>query len=297
VTLPRVDIVTVTYNSSALLEDWAAALALTDYPYEKLRLTVMDNSSRDATEQVLRALLPRLPFTFILIGSRHNVGFGAACNRAVSESSAPYILFLNPDARPAPDMLRFLIERAQAEPSIGLLDAAQEPTPIPKWCDPVSDDTDWCSGAALLARREAFSQVGGFDTLFFLYAEDVDLSWRMWLSGWRCVSERRARVRHLRRSVNPIEMRYSVRYSFVMRLIYDTRLGFLSHLLRGARYLVSRQTEATTRRAVAEGLWTIFRHLPYLLGRRLAARRALTGNSQRVRFVFSEWYYGRWLPR
>ena len=45
--------------------------------------------------------------------------------------------------------------------------------------DPVTLDTVWCSGAAMLLRRSAFESVGGFAARIFMYGEDVDLSWRL----------------------------------------------------------------------------------------------------------------------
>ena len=148
----------------------------------------------------------------------------------------------------------------------------------------------------MLARREAFEQVGGFDPFFFLYCEDVDLSWRMWLAGWRCVTENRARVRHdtsVDGNPKPITMYYSIRNSFAMRLIYDSASGVSSHVVRGLRYLASPRTVAATRRAVFAGLWFSARQLPHLLQRRRAAQAGLEKCAARDHFVFNEWFYGR----
>ena len=292
----RVDIVTVTYDSAPHLPTYFDGLLTLDHPHDRLRLVIVDNASRDATRQRLRGLLPRLPFASKLIESERNIGFGAACNRAVASGSAPFLLFLNPDTVAAPDMLRRLLARALAEPRAGLVDAAQEPVEMMKWCDPQSGDTDWCSGGAVLARREAFLEVGRFDPFFFLYCEDVDLSWRMWLGGWRCVTERRALVRHDTTrggALKPITMYYSIRNSFAMRLIYDTPRGARRHFARGLRYLVSPRTRGLTRRAVLAGLWLTARNLPHLLRRRRAAQLGLAASGQRERFVFTEWFYGR----
>ena len=296
---PAVDIVTVTYDSAPHLAAYVEGVSALDYPPERLRLVVVDNASNDDTRRRLSELLPQLPFAAELVESERNAGFGAACNLGAARGSAPFVLFLNPDATPAPDMLRRLVGRALAEPRAGLVDAAQEPSGLAKWCDPATGDTDWCSGAAALARRTALAGVGGFDPFFFLYCEDIDLSWRMWLAGWRCLHEPRARVRHEvglpGGGVKPSELLHMIRNSFSMRLIYDAPRGVLAHLARGARYLASPRTEAATRSAVAGGMWTAARGLRHLLRRRRAARSALRGSGERARFVFTEWYYGRWL--
>ena len=296
---PCVEIVTVTYNSARHLPGYFAGLRALDYPSERLRLIIVDNASTDETREQLKASLPQLPFRAELIEAARNEGFGAACNEAVEQGSAPFILFLNPDTCVLPDMLRWLVSRAINEPRIGLVDAAQEPVDVAKWYDPDSHDTDWCSGGAVLARRVAFSEIGGFDPFFFLYAEDVDLSWRMWLTNWRCVFEPRARVRHNsvteEGAFKPLTMRYSIRNSFAMRLIYDSARGALAHFMRGLRYLASPRTEAATRYAVCSGFWLVVRKLPYLLRRRRAAQRALKRAQERERFVFTEWFYGRFI--
>src|SRR6185436_5941084 len=54
----------------------------------------------------------------------------------------------------------------------------------------------WAVGAFLLLRREAFDAAGGFDPAQWMYAEDVDLCWRLGQAGWKVLYEPEARVRH-----------------------------------------------------------------------------------------------------
>jgi GT2 family glycosyltransferase len=297
---PAVDIVTLCFNDSQHFANYVKALGELDYPRDRLKSIVVDNGSRDNSAEVVAGLLPQLPFAYEHVRSDRNLGFAGGCNLGAAQGDAPFILFLNPDTQVAPDMVRRLVERAMSEPRAGLIEAAQEPHELVKWRDPESNYTDWCSGAALLARREAFVEVGTFDAFFFpAYCEDVDLSWRMWLAGWKCIYEPRARVRHDTLPPDgkqkPGEIRQSIRFSFAMRMIYDSPRGVAAHLIRGMRYLVSPRTEPLRRKAVAEGLWTIARSIRYLLGRRRAARSAMQSSKERDRFVFTEWYYGRWL--
>ena len=58
-------------------------------------------------------------------------------------------------------------------------------------------ETPWASGAFSLIDSNAFRAVKGFDPVFFLYTEDVDLSWRIWLQGFRVLYQREALCCHL----------------------------------------------------------------------------------------------------
>ena len=68
-----------------------------------------------------------------------------------------------------------------------LKEPVYERTEAPRYIDPVTLETSWCSGGSCLIRKRALEGIGYFDEKFFLYGEDNDLSWRMWLTGWRCV--------------------------------------------------------------------------------------------------------------
>ena len=129
-----------------------------------------------------------------------NLGFGSAHNQLMREAfgakQAAWYLCLNPDAAMHPDMLRRLVERAEATPNAGLVEATQFPDEHPKAYDPLTGETAWCSGCALLVSRALFEKVGGFDDNIFLYCEDVDLSWRARAAGFRPVIEPRALVAH-----------------------------------------------------------------------------------------------------
>ncbi len=60
----------------------------------------------------------------------------------------------------------------------------------------VARDVDWLSGCALMLRRRAFDDAGGFDPAYFMYVEDVDLAWRLREAGWRVRYQPSARVVH-----------------------------------------------------------------------------------------------------
>lgn len=107
--------------------------------------------------------------------THHNRGFAVGSNLAASWGKDPLICFVNPDG----DLTAACLDRLEAAfedpavvaagPSLGEADVALLADRSPAFL----------SGCCLAVRRAAFEQVGGFDERFFMYGEDVDLSWKL----------------------------------------------------------------------------------------------------------------------
>jgi len=219
-----VDVVIVSCNSGALLEDCVARV-LTAEGCTSLRL--YDNASSDGWPQKVAARFAddaRFQWT---PGGR-NIGFGAACNRAAAGGKARWILFLNPDCLVDSTSLRMLCAIAAADGRIGLLgadvrDALGREEPAARRFDPTparllhdhlplrrrsgagvhqargSDAlqrVDACSGALMFMPRTVFAEVGGFDEDYFLHGEDLDLCARVRAAGHDVVVANEVRVVH-----------------------------------------------------------------------------------------------------
>jgi N-acetylglucosaminyl-diphospho-decaprenol L-rhamnosyltransferase len=132
--------------------------------------------------------------------SGENLGFGAAHNRLLARVFASpgvrHYVCVNPDGVLHPDCLARLVDEAGRRPRTGLVEARLFPDEHPKRYDPVTHETPWCSGCVLLITREAWEAVGGFDERFFMYCEDVDLSWRVRAAGFSTRLAPRALVHH-----------------------------------------------------------------------------------------------------
>ena len=192
----RVQIQVVLYRSDRWLPQLLTGLRRLLPPAGGFTVTFWDNSPETAAETAVAGSG--------LNASYHpspggNIGFGAAHNQLAARAAAAceYLLLLNPDAVPQYDCLQELVGVAEQEPQAALVEAAQFPIEHPKSYDPDTLETDWCSAACLLIRRSAFLELGGFDQALFLYCEDVDLSWRAWLAGWRCLYVPSARCLHV----------------------------------------------------------------------------------------------------
>ncbi|MBD8139236.1 glycosyltransferase family 2 protein [Frigoribacterium sp. CFBP 13605] len=225
---PTVAIVTVSYNSGRYL---SAFLASTESASaEPTRLVVADNASTDV--DAARTTTEGAGGRFVEVGA--NRGYGTAVNRAVTHlpSSVHHVLISNPDVVLAPGVVDVLLDTLRSGDDIAavgpaIVEADGEPYPsarqIPSlrtglghalfanlWpTNPWSRsyrregehearrDTGWLSGACLLVRRDVFDELGGFDERYFMYFEDVDLGYRIGLSGRRSVYEPAATVVHV----------------------------------------------------------------------------------------------------
>ncbi|HRS79624.1 MAG TPA: hypothetical protein P5203_20910 [Spirochaetota bacterium] len=115
-------------------------------------------------------------------------GFGEAHNFAFAAvSPGPCFLIVNPDVFLHELCLRELLDRIGRDSHAGLVEARQLPYENPKEYDPATGETPWATGCCVMVNSEFFRTSGGFDELFWMYTEDVDLSWRAWLAGYRVI--------------------------------------------------------------------------------------------------------------
>lgn len=237
-TLPAVDISIVTFQSAPYLADLLDSLVIQTVDLGRVRLTFVDNASSDGTVETLSGTLERehegVFGSWTVLRNRTNSGFGAAHNQAIRAGRAPFVLVLNPDTQLYPDFLATLLAYACGDDArVAAWESRQVPYEHPKQYDPVTMTTPWCSAAALLLRRAAFEDVGGFDERIFLYCEDVDLSWRLAGRGWGLRYVPAARVRHhCYESPGEIKPRQYVQ-SLLGSLCLRTRYGTPGDVLRG----------------------------------------------------------------
>ncbi|HTM04519.1 MAG TPA: glycosyltransferase family 2 protein [Vicinamibacterales bacterium] len=212
--IPAVSIVIVTWNGRQYLEDCLTAVsAQQGADFETI---VVDNASSDGTASWLRS---RFPWVRVLTLDR-NLGFAGGNNAGVRAARGRYVALLNNDTIVEEGWLRALMDGID-EPAGFLLTTSRvvymhDPRVIDSAGDGVmlaggafkrahgaavetaseSREVFGVCGAACLMPRWLFDDLGGFDEDFFFSHEDVDLSYRARLLGYRCRYVAEAMVRH-----------------------------------------------------------------------------------------------------
>ena len=223
--VPRLSVVVVNYRSwsdtAQLVRQLRRSPALRDGAAE---IVVVDNHS--PPHPVTRRL--RRLSGVSLRRWRCNRGFARAVNEGCRLSQGEWLLLLNPDVTLEPGFLDTALARAdqlaEQEPNLGIvgfrlrnpdgslqLSAGPLPTlfgtlarlALPRHrrkyqelSETQPQQVDWVTGCCLLVRRRCWEQLGGFDTDFFLYYEDVDLCARAAERGWNVTYEPSLAVTH-----------------------------------------------------------------------------------------------------
>jgi GT2 family glycosyltransferase len=241
-------------------------------------LLVHDNSPDEAVTARIDAL-PALwePERFAKIQvyrSHENVGFGRGHNANAARGEAPWLLVLNQDCIVEPDVLRPLLSLAESDDAaVAAWELRQIPYEHPKAYDPVTLDTPWVSGAAVLLRRSAFDGVGGFDPRIFMYGEDVDLSWRLRAAGHRLRYVARLAVVHRTYDrpdqVKPLQVLGGVQTNLCLRARFGGARDTLKGLVLLGGEIAAPQSFPGRRIGLAKALLGFVRQWPYFVATRV----------------------------
>jgi len=272
----RLSVVLVNYNVRAFLEQALLSVHKAMQGIEG-EVWVVDNNSSDDSVRMVRERFPEVH----LIANDGNPGFAVANNQAIRQSAGEYVLLLNPDTLVEEDTFRRCLDFMDAHPDAGalgvkLLDGSGAylpeskrgfPSPWVALCKTVGlarlfpgsrlfngyylghlgeDDTnsvDVLAGCFMYMRRAALDKAGLLDEAFFMYGEDIDLSYRIMQVGYKNYYFPQARILHYKGestkkgSLNYVRAFYQAMIIFARKHFTGKRAGLFVLMLQAAIWL------------------------------------------------------------
>jgi GT2 family glycosyltransferase len=217
--IPSVAVVIANWNGAAHLPDCLDSIEHLDYPTDRLDVIVVDNGSSDSSLELLEQ---RYPWVRVL-PQTENLGFAAASNVGAAAATSECVAFLNNDMRVDRRWLTELVASYDPEDGYaciasailswegthidfvdgrinfhGAPDAEHQDKPLDEGLIEDGRDLPFACGGAMLISRGVFLDLGGFDPDYFAYCEDVDLGWRLWVTGHKVRLASRSRCFHRR---------------------------------------------------------------------------------------------------
>ena len=206
--LPKVSIIIVNYNGKNYLQKCLESLSKINYT--NTEIIIVDNNSTDGSVDFISKNFPNS----ILIKLNENKGFAEPNNVGSKVATGEFLLFLNNDTIVAPDFISELLKPLQNNSQIGicqslLLHPDHSIDSSGDFIDtlgvvynsrtPISEIREISSarGASMMIRKNIFEQLEGFDEKFYFSFEDVDLSWRCWIAGYKILVVPKSIVYHL----------------------------------------------------------------------------------------------------
>lgn len=242
-----------------------------------VEVIVVDNASTDGSIPYLQAKFPDVQF----ISNQNNVGFAKACNEGFNVSKGRFVLFLNPDTIVAEDSFQNCLSFFESHPECGALGVkmidgsgtflkeSKRSLPSPQTSlfklfglsvlfpkskifshyhlghltENETHEVDVLAGAFMMIRRQVLENVGGFDEIFFMYGEDIDLSYRIQKAGYKNYYFSGTTIVHFkgestkRGSLNYVRMFYTAMSVFVQKHYGKTKAGVFSAFIHIAIWL------------------------------------------------------------
>lgn len=274
----KLSVIIVSYNVEGFLTQCLVSVerAISQVVADQIEVFVVDNDSVDGTCEIVKRKFPWVK----LIENKENTGFSVANNQAIELAKGKYILLLNPDTVVSENTFKACIEYSDKNAKLGGLGVPMYdgdgaylpeskrgiPTPWASMCRisgiyklaPKStnlnsyyaghidkDQTsqiDILSGAFMWMRAEALEQVGVLDEDFFMYGEDIDLSWRIIKGGWENHYLTDTQIIHYKGestkkgSLNYVSVFYKAMLIFAAKHFEGSQATFFNWIIRLAIY-------------------------------------------------------------
>ena len=259
-------IVIVNYNVRFYLEQCLDSVFRSSCPFD-FEVFVVDNVSTDGSVSYLEKRYPQVHY----IQNNENVGFARANNQAIRQSAGRYVLLLNPDTIVGEHTLADSVRLMDSHPDAGgsgtrmlrtdgsfaLESRRGLPTPFVAFCkmsgltklfprsrtfgryymryldENVENEIEIISGAYMMLRREALDTIGLLDETFFMYGEDIDLSYRLLKAGYKNFYSPSPILHYKGESTQQTSFRYVYTFYNAMQIFFNKhfhRYGLLVSL-------------------------------------------------------------------
>ena len=220
----RIAVIILNWNGEKLLEEFLPSVCA-NTPDTIAEVIVADNGSTDNSIALLEEKFPQVR----IIRLEQNWGYAEGYNRAICQVTHDYVVLLNSDVEVTSGWLEPMLAYCDAHPTVvacqpkvraynnrnyfehagaagGYLDRYGYPYCRGRIFDEVEDDHGqydnivpifWATGAALFIRRESYIDIGGLDANFFAHMEEIDLCWRLQLTGGRIMAIPQSVIYHV----------------------------------------------------------------------------------------------------
>ncbi len=205
---PVVTVIVLNFNGRKHLAGCLPSLIELDYPRECLELMVVDNGSTDSSAEFVQSHFPQVR----VVRSDTNLGFAAGNNLGARKAHGRYVVFLNNDMRVDSRFVKGLLKAIESDP-----EAVCAGAKILNWdgsrfdfagsaahfsgrayqvglgmpfAESLYAETRpilFSCGGAMMVDCQVFVAADGFDEDYFIYYEDMDLGWRLWVLGYKVI--------------------------------------------------------------------------------------------------------------
>jgi GT2 family glycosyltransferase len=249
-----VSVIVLNYNGARWLERCLNSLRAQTI-FDHLEVILADNASSDGSDQLGRRIVEAWP-TGVFIQHGQNLGYCEGNNRAAEAARGQFLFVLNNDTWLEPRCLEQLLAEVQrtgagaAAPlilnyeddsfqSLGAFGFDLFGLPSTRAFAAETREVLMPEGCAYLVRRELFKELGRFDAEFFMFADELDLSWRVWISGHQAVGVPSAKLHHRGAAqVNPAGGGAAVEFRTSDTKRFYANRNSLLVLLKNARFLL-----------------------------------------------------------
>ncbi|MBC7872466.1 MAG: glycosyltransferase, partial [Ferruginibacter sp.] len=269
----ELSVIIVNYNVKHFLEQCLYSVEKAVGTLEA-EIIVVDNNSADNSMEYLRPKFPGVQF----IANKENLGFAKGCNQGWHAAKGRFVLFLNPDTILPEDCFQKCLSFFESDPGTGALGIKMVdgsgrflkeskrafPSPMTSLYklfglsklfprsktfsryhlghldENENNEVDVLAGAFMMIKREVLDKIGGFDETFFMYGEDVDLSYRIQKAGYKNYYFAGGSIIHFKGestrkgTMNYVRMFYNAMSIFVRKHYGGGRAGIFIFLIQVA---------------------------------------------------------------